>query len=315
MDREVAPVERRLDEGADRTAADLARTEDVERAHRDRREAELRVVGVRHVLAGELRDGIRPPRLADRADRRHLPLADVERVLPEHLARRELDHPLDRVLGRERGLESVVGADHVDPHRPHGAREHGVDAGDARGVDDVRDALRRLRQARQVEDVAWHEPEVRVLAEVGAGERVAMEVVERDHLVVVDELPRERRPDEAGAAGDQDPLAAQSHAASVAAYPGRTVAPHDRRRAPPLVAALGVLPATRERGHRSTLRIAFRADRRGAGASSDARGATRARDRRRTPAPPAADCTASGATRSPDAARDCCAPQISGGRR
>ena len=188
--------------------------------HRDGRQAELRVVGVRHVLAGELRDGVRPACLADRADRRHLALADVEGVLPEHLARRELDHPLDRVLRRERGLERVVGADHVDAHRPHGAREHGVDAGDAGGVDDVGHALRRLGQARQVEHVALHEVEVRVVAEVGARERVAVEVVERDHLVRVDEPARERRPDEAGAAGDQDPLAAQSHAASLAAYPG-----------------------------------------------------------------------------------------------
>ena len=154
VDRQVAPVERRLDERADRAAADLARPEDVEGAHRDGREAELGVVGVRHVLAGELRDGVRPARLADRADRRHLPLADVERVLSEHLARRELDHPLDRVLRRERRLERVVGADHVDAHRAHGAREHGVDAGDARRVDDVRRPLRRLGQARQVEHVA-----------------------------------------------------------------------------------------------------------------------------------------------------------------
>ena len=59
--------------------------------------------------------------------------------------------------------------------------------------------------------------EVRVVAEVGARERVAVEVVERDDLVVVDEPARERRADEAGAAGDQDLLAAQSHAASLAA--------------------------------------------------------------------------------------------------
>ena len=48
---------------------------------------------------------------------------DVERVLAEDLARRELDEALDRVLRRDRGLERVVGADHVDPHRPHRALE------------------------------------------------------------------------------------------------------------------------------------------------------------------------------------------------
>ena len=75
----------------------------------------------------------------------------------------------------------------------------------------------------QVEDVALHEVEVRVLAEVGARERVAMQVVEGNHLVGVDEAPCEGRSDEAGSAGDQDLLAAQSHAASVVdgsrAYP------------------------------------------------------------------------------------------------
>ena len=79
------------------------------------------------------------------------------------------------------------------------------------------DALRGLGEAGQVEHVALDEAEVRVLAEVRARERVAVQVVERDHLVRVDEPAGERRPDEAGAAGDQDPLAAQRHAASLAA--------------------------------------------------------------------------------------------------
>ena len=74
-DRQVAAGERRLDERADRAAADLARAEDVERVHRDGRQLQLVVVGVRHVLAGELRDGVRPARLADGADRRDLALA------------------------------------------------------------------------------------------------------------------------------------------------------------------------------------------------------------------------------------------------
>ena len=68
VDRQVAAGERRLDERADRAAADLPRPVDVERPHRDGRQAELAVVGVRHVLARELRDRVRPARLADRAD-------------------------------------------------------------------------------------------------------------------------------------------------------------------------------------------------------------------------------------------------------
>ena len=49
-------------------------------------------------------------------------------------------------------------------------------------------------------------------ASVGARERVTVEVVDGDDLVVVDELARERRRDEAGAAGDEDPLALERHA-------------------------------------------------------------------------------------------------------
>ncbi len=53
------------------------------------------------------------------------------------------------------------------------------------------------------------ELEVRVVREVGGRKRVPMEIVERDDLVRVDERARERRRDEAGTAGDEDPLAAQ----------------------------------------------------------------------------------------------------------
>ncbi len=98
VDREVASREGGLDERADRAAADLTRPEHVERPHRGRRQAELGVVRVRHVLAGELRDGVGPARLADRADRRDVRLVHVEGVLAEHLARREVDEPFERVL-------------------------------------------------------------------------------------------------------------------------------------------------------------------------------------------------------------------------
>src|SRR5205823_1588100 len=59
------------------------------------------------------------------------------------------------------------------------------------------------------------EGEVRVLCEVGPRDRVPVQVVERDDLVVVDEPPRERRRDEPGAARHEDALAAQGHAASL----------------------------------------------------------------------------------------------------
>ena len=43
-----------------------------------------------------------------------------------------------------------------------------------------------------------------MLGQLGPGERVAVEVVDRDHLVLVDESTRERRADEPGPARDQD---------------------------------------------------------------------------------------------------------------
>ena len=141
---------------------------------------------------------------------------DVECVLAEDLARRELDQPLQRVSCFERCLERVVGADHVDAHRPHRAREHGVDAGDRGRVHEVRRATNDIGERGQIENVACHECDVRPIGELRAGERVPVEIVEEDDLVVVGEPPRERRADEARAARDHDPLSGQSHAASLA---------------------------------------------------------------------------------------------------
>ena len=232
MDREIASGEGGFDERADRAAADLTRPEHVERPHRCRRQAELRVVRMGHVLAGELRDGVCPPRLADRADRRHVRLVHVERVLAEHLARGEIDEPFERVLRAQRSLEDVVGPDHVDPHRADGALENRVHACDAGAVDDVCRACENLRELIQVEHVALHEAEVRMVAERRAAERVAVEVVDRDDLVLVDEAPCERRADEACAAGHDDALARQSHAGESTSRPisGCSAAMTRRRR-------------------------------------------------------------------------------------
>ena len=103
---------------------------------------------------------------------------------------------------------------------------------------------------------------------VGARERVAVEVVEGDDLVVVDEPPRERRADEAGAAGDQDPLAAQRHAASLAARYASTRDAHRRRRRACWRAVVGcgvVLRARLDAASRSTSTITVWPD--GCGAS------------------------------------------------
>ena len=63
-----------------------------------------------------------------------------------------------------------------------------------------------------------------MLDELGSRQRIAVKIVERDDLVVVDQPPRERRPDEAGAAGDEDAFASQSHAASLSAGFNRPIA-------------------------------------------------------------------------------------------
>ena len=194
---------------------------DVERPHRHRRQAELVVVRVRHVLAGELRDRIGPAGLADRARRRDVALLDVDRLPAEHLAGREVDEALERRAHRGSRLEHVVGADDVHAHRAHRALDHGLDPGDRRAVDDVRRTGQKRRERGWIEHVQLVEGEVRMLGELGAGERVAVEIVERDDLVRVDEPRRQGRADEAGAARDQDPLARQRHAASLALSPDR----------------------------------------------------------------------------------------------
>jgi hypothetical protein len=58
-----------------------------------------------------------------------------------------------------------------------------------------------------------------VLQEVALRERVAVEVVDRDDLVSVHELTRERRADESRPAGDQDALAFERHAATLPPLP------------------------------------------------------------------------------------------------
>jgi hypothetical protein len=154
-------------------------------------------------------------RLPDGADRRHLAFLDPERVRAEHLARREVDEPLECRRRRDRRLEGVVGADHVHAHRSHRALQHRVHAGDRRAVDEMRRAVGRQPQRVGIEDISLHELEVRMLREDEPRERVAMQVVERDDAIAVDQLARERRAYETRAAGDEDPLAFERHAATV----------------------------------------------------------------------------------------------------
>src|SRR5207248_2663186 len=119
---------------------------------------------------------------------------------------REVDEALERVERAGGRLEHVVGPDHVHAHRADGALEHRLDAGDRGAVDEVGRAGGELRDEIGVEHVAVVEGEVRVLEQLRAAQRVAVQVVDRDDLIAFDELTRERRADEARAAGDDDPL-------------------------------------------------------------------------------------------------------------
>ena len=82
-------------------------------------------------------------------------------------------------------------------------------------MDDVSRPFRQLTHEREVEHVPLDEAQVRVLGEVGTSQRVAVQVVEDHELVLLDELPRERRADEARPARHQDLFPAQSHDAGV----------------------------------------------------------------------------------------------------
>src|ERR671937_544698 len=154
---------------------------------------------------GQVEDRHRRARVADVEGLPHGPgvlEAEQERV----------DHVVD--VAPRADLRAVAVDDEV------GAREGRLDerangaAGDRGRVDDVRRAAGELADRLGVEHVALDEGQVRVLGELGARERVAVEVVEGDDLVVVDEPPGEGGRDEAGSAGDEDPLPSQ-HAASL----------------------------------------------------------------------------------------------------
>jgi hypothetical protein len=78
-------------------------------------------------------------------------------------------------------------------------------------VNDVGRAVCELEHRVGVEHVSLVQLEVRMLAQVGAREGVAVQVVHRRHVVPIDEPPGQRGADEAGAAGDQDAFTADRH--------------------------------------------------------------------------------------------------------
>ena len=99
----------------------------------------------------------------------------------------------------------------VDLHRPDRAAVDGVDAGDRRAMDHDLAAVHRLARRLVIEHVALDEVQVLVILEVRELQRVAVQVVVDHDLVGLDELRDQVRADEAGAAGDADPLVSQCH--------------------------------------------------------------------------------------------------------
>ena len=164
---------------------------------------------IRQMFGGELAGGVDPAALADRADRREVVFLALVNEGAVDLAGRELDEALDAHF--DRGFDHLVRAEQVHFHRPHRAAVHCVDTGDGSAMDDEAAAVDRLADRVVVQHVALDEGEVLVAFEVRKLQRVAMQIVEDHHLIVVDELGDKVRADEAGAAGDEDLLVGQGH--------------------------------------------------------------------------------------------------------
>ena len=67
-------------------------------------------------------------------------------------------------------------------------------------MNDVRGVSSRLAQEFEVEDVALDQGDIRVLPEIRVLQRVVVQVVVEDNIVVVCQQPRNRRANKAGAA-------------------------------------------------------------------------------------------------------------------
>jgi len=202
---EILIAERLHHEAMDRSFADLSGPVDIERAQGDGGHAELAMVGVDEMLAGQFAHGVDPARLAHGADGRHLRLVRAKRIRAEDLAGGEVDEAVE-TRQPARGVEHVRRADQIHPHGGGGALDDRVDAGD-RG--EVHDHVglgvgHRRGKRRGVEHVAAHHGEARMRRPCALRERVAAEVVEGDDAIGVDEASDERRADEPRAAGQKD---------------------------------------------------------------------------------------------------------------
>ena len=194
-----------LDEDLDGALSRLSGTVDVERPHRHDRESELPVVGVAEVLAGEFADGVCPARLARAARHGVAVLGRFERHGSEDLGSRKVDHAVLHA-GEASGLENIRRAYHVDPHRSRRALDDRVDAGNRCRVNDNVRASHAILKPLAVEHVAPDDRQVHVPAVARARERVAVEVVVDDDLVLLDQPGDKAARDEARAARHEDRL-------------------------------------------------------------------------------------------------------------
>ena len=184
----------------DRADANLVRTVNIEWAYDCDGHAVLLEVRMQEELAGQLRDRIRPAGLADLATRHLVRLFNLVRVAPKDLTRREINEPLQLAPKTLSDLCNIRGAHQVDAHRAHRALEHRRHACDCSHMNDVRGVSSRLAQEFEVEDVALDQGDIRVLPEIRVLQRVVVQVVVEDNIVVVCQQPRNRRANKAGAA-------------------------------------------------------------------------------------------------------------------
>ncbi len=137
------------------------------------------------MLGRKLAGRIDPAVLTNRADGREIVFLALVNERPVDLAGRELDESFDAHL--QSRLDHLIGTEQVHLHRPDGAAIDRVDAGDGRAVNHYLAAVRGAAHVGKVEDVALHEVEVFMAVELRELERVAMEVVEHDDFIGLDE--------------------------------------------------------------------------------------------------------------------------------
>lgn len=187
------------------------------------------------MLGRQLRDRIAPARLADRPDHRRGGLVRAIGMRAENLAGREGHHPLDVVADRQRPAQRIDRAQRVDLQRRDRLLAHRVDARHRGAMHQMgrTEFLDRRRQRRLVGHVAAIGLDALDIVAEHRARRIARIIVIGRDLVAVHEQTGKVRADEAGSAGDENPLVLK-HALRLRNMVGplstRTITARPRRR-------------------------------------------------------------------------------------